>query len=279
MDLYGFVLLSQKKMNSFFIRSYSWQYLKEPKANKKTKKLEPKLAKEQTEFLWCAAWPVSADPGPAVIVRLCPGSDCCDAQRSDGYKRTVKAHFHMGNWSRRADKQREAAKCETSKLSQRVWEDECVEVHLQPQQPHPSWPSHFFPSILSSYQRSSLSQPPPPHTHPPTPPPPPPPHHTPTNHPTHTHIIITPQSIQTDTHHHFCTSLTPPPPTPPEHTYSSTPPVNQRAGCHAVSVGEKGKGKMAGKVSISHFITLSGWWHKKGKEKKAWGRQTRRSYK
>ena len=165
MDLYGFVLLSQKKMNSFFIRSYSWQYLKEPKANKKTKKLEPKLAKEQTEFLWCAAWPVSADPGPAVIVRLCPGSDCCDAQRSDGYKRTVKAHFHMGNWSRRADKQREAAKCETSKLSQRVWEDECVEVHLQPQQPHPSWPSHFFPSILSSYQRSSLSQPPPPHTH------------------------------------------------------------------------------------------------------------------
>lgn len=25
---------------------------------------------------------MSADPGPAVSVHLCPGSDCCDAQRS-----------------------------------------------------------------------------------------------------------------------------------------------------------------------------------------------------
>lgn len=58
---------------------------------------ETKLLKEPRELLWCAACPVSADPGPAVIVRLCPGSDCCDAQRSDGYKRTVRAHFHMGN--------------------------------------------------------------------------------------------------------------------------------------------------------------------------------------
>lgn len=93
--------------------------------------------------------------------------------------------------------------------------------------------------------------------------------------PSHTHThIITPQSIQTDTHHHFYTSLTPPPPTLPEHTYTSTPPVNQRPGCHAVTVSfrEKGKGKMAEKVSISHFITLSrlsGWWHKEEKEKKS----------
>lgn len=119
---------------------------------------------------------VSADPGPAVIVRLCPGSDCCDAQRSDGtvraHKRTVRAHFHMGTWSRRADKQREAAKCETSKLSQRVWEGECVELHLQPQQPHPSsLDPHTSSPQLS---RSSLSQHPPTHAHT---------HHHPTKHP------------------------------------------------------------------------------------------------
>lgn len=95
---------------------------------------------------------------------------------------------------------------------------------------------------------------------------------------TRTHTVITAQSIQTDTHHHFYTTLTPPPPTPPEHTYTSTPPVNQRPGCHAVteSVGEKGKGKMAGKVSISHFITLSppsGWWHKGQKEKRDGGKR------
>lgn len=40
-----------------------------------------------------------------VCVRLSSGSDCCDAQRSDECRRTVRAHFHVGTWSRRADKQ------------------------------------------------------------------------------------------------------------------------------------------------------------------------------
>lgn len=32
----------------------------------------------------------------SVFVRLSSGSDCCDAQRSDECKRTVRAHFHVG---------------------------------------------------------------------------------------------------------------------------------------------------------------------------------------
>lgn len=130
-----------------------------------------------------------------------------------------------------------------------------MELHLQPQQPHPSSLDPHTSSPLLSHPINAppcLNTLPPPHT----------------------------QSIQTDTHHHFYTSLTPPPPSLPEHTHTSTPPVNQRPGCHAVtdSMGEKGKGKMAGKVSISPFITLSRpsrWWHKEEKEKKECGESKR----
>lgn len=88
----------------------------------------------------------------------------------------------------------------------------------------------------------------------------------------HTHIIIAPQSIQTDTHHHFYTSLTPPP-QPRLNTHTPPRPLSVRDQdvTQSQTVGEKGKGKMAGKVSISHFITLgcpSRWWHKEWKEKK-----------
>lgn len=58
-----------------------------------------------SEVLYALRLQTWAQLSVSVYVRLSSGSDCCDAQRSDECKRTVRAHFHVGTWSRRADKQ------------------------------------------------------------------------------------------------------------------------------------------------------------------------------
>lgn len=49
----------------------------------------------------------SCGPGTSchAHVPLSSDFDCCDAQRSDECMRTLRAHFHVGTWSKRADKQ------------------------------------------------------------------------------------------------------------------------------------------------------------------------------
>lgn len=181
-------------------------------------------------------------------------SDCCDAQRSDGRKRTVRAQFHVGTWERHADKH-EATKCVTSKLSQRGWENKWMNLNSQTQRPPAlTWASHFFPSTLPSCREpTSLSQPVCSWKLPPPPP---------TKHP--------------DRHAQS------PPPTH-THTYISTPPVNQRPGCHAVTdtVGEKRNtkyGRKRGPQSLYHALpplpSTLGDITKKNKER-VWGEQVR----
>lgn len=136
-------------------------------------------------------------------------------------------------------------------------ECECVELNLQTQQPHPfSLDPHTSSPQLSHPIKA-----------PPCPPPPTP------------RSAHTPQSIQTDTHHHFYTSLPPPPPTSPEHTCTSTPPVNQRPGCHAVTDCRREKEGENGRKSVHQSLyhsepSLLVVAQRRGK--KGWGRQKRR---
>lgn len=92
----------------------------------------------------------SCGPGTSchAHVPLSSDFDCCDAQRSDECMRTLRAHFHVGTWSKRADKQTQG------QLS--VKPPNCHRQGERKSGWTPPSPSlHSFPSSLPSYHQPS----------------------------------------------------------------------------------------------------------------------------
>lgn len=216
-----------------------------------------------SEVLYALCLQTWAQLSVSVYLRLSSGSD---AQRSDECRRTVRAHFHVGTWSRRADKTNAgAAKCETSKLSRRGGErmSGCAPPLLL--LPPPSLFTLALPPLDSPILPSTLL---PPFTHsgPKTP------------------TILLPQSVQTDTHRDTHSHFAPPPPEHRDthaHIHFHAPCQSEtqvsRSHRHRRREREDGK-KMGGKVarqSLYHsrppLFPLSGRWNKEGQEKSVRG--------
>lgn len=180
----------------------------------------------------------SCGPGTSchAHVPLSSDFDCCDAQRSDECMRTLRAHFHVGTWSKRADKQTQGQlsvkppNCHRQGERKSGWTPPSPSLHSFPS----SLPSYHQPSSLLNYYSLDNSLCP----------------------------VKASRQTCTKTRSHLAS--------PPEHTdvhtCTSTPPANQKPKCHAVTVsGERGKmKKMGGKSQSLHHLllphfTLSGW--------------------